>query len=185
MAHHNKRWRVNMDLTSQNKALVFVPSLFLLSSITIAIWSYACPCERTPGFLLLGEDQTGMIDDWGLANSVPLCQIQVSAGFRPHSINLNCMATPEGELFLSCSECEGKYWSKHVGTPERGKLRLEEKVYSVSIKREVDPIRLDSAWLARLNKLNTLRGQLSDSNSVQESPRPVDWWSFHVVSSGV
>jgi hypothetical protein len=174
-----------MDLTSQKKTLLFVSSLFLISSAIIAIWSYACPCERTPGFLLMGEAQSGKIEDWGFANSVPLCQIQVLAGFRPHSINLNCMSTPEGELFLSCSECDGKYWSKHVGDSERSKLRLEGKVYSVLIKREVDSVRLDAAWLARLNKLNIQRGLFSQSNPAEGNPRPLDWWSFHVVSRDV
>ncbi|MDA9901955.1 hypothetical protein N9D99_05525 [Gammaproteobacteria bacterium] len=174
-----------MDLTSQKKTLLFVLPLFLISSAIIAIWSYACPCERTPGFLLMGEAQSGKVEDWGFANSVPLCQIQVLAGLRPHSINLNCMSTPEGELFLSCSQCDGKYWSKHVGDPEMGKLRLGGKVYSVLIEREVDSVRLDAAWLARLSKLNTQRGVLSSSDLVEENPRPSDWWSFHVVSGDV
>ena len=173
-----------MDLTSKNKALLFVLPLLLLTS-AIIIWSHICPCERTPGFLLMGEAQSGKVEDWGFANSVPLCQIQILAGFRPHSINLNCMSTPEGELFLSCSECDGKYWSKHVGDPETGKLRLEGKVYSVLIEREVDSVRLDAAWLARLSKLNTQRGVLSSSDLVEENPRPSDWWSFHVVSGDV
>ena len=174
-----------MDFTFQKKTFLFVSSLFLVSSAMITIWSYACPCERIPGFLLMGEAQFGKVEDWGSANTVPLCQIQVWAGSRPHSINLNCMSTPEGELFLSCSACDGKYWSKHVGAPERGKLRLGGKVYSVLIEREVDSIRLDAAWLARLNKLNIQSGLLSTPNSGKENPRPLGWWSFHVVSRDV
>lgn len=173
-----------MDVTSQNKTLLFVLPLFLILSAIIT-WSYVCPCERTPGFFLMGEAQSGKVEDWGLVNSVPLCQIQVSAGLRPHSINLNCMATPEGELFLSCSECDGKYWSKHVGASEKGKLRLGEKVYPVLIEREVDSVRLDAAWLARLKKLGIQRELSSDSNPLKENPRPLDWWSFNVVSRDV
>ena len=174
-----------MNLVLENRILLFFSTFFVLFSAIIAIWSYACPCGRTPGFFLMGEAQSGKIEDWSLANSVPLCQIQVLAGFRPHSINLNCMATEKGELFLSCSECDGKYWSKHVGAPERGKLRLGEKIYLVLIERELDSARLDAAWLARLSKLNSQRGRSSDSNTLRENSRPSGWWSFHVVSRDV
>ena len=174
-----------MNFLLKNRIVLFFSTFFVLFGTIIAVWSYVCPCERTPGFLLIGEAQSGKIEDWGLANSVPLCQIQVLAGFGPHSINLNCMATEKGELFLSCSECDGKYWSKHVGSPERGKLRLEGKVYSVLIERELDSTRLDAAWLARLNKLNAQRGISIDSNTLSKNPRPPGWWSFHVVSSDV
>ena len=36
----------------------------------------------------------------------------------------NCMATPEGELFLSCSVCDRKYWAARVGKDEEAVLRL-------------------------------------------------------------
>ena len=71
-------------------------------------WFFTCPCDRTPGGYLLGTEAEEPISDWSFANNVELCQIQITAGLLPHSINLNCMATFTGELYLSCSLCDGK-----------------------------------------------------------------------------
>ena len=62
----------------------------------LTVWSYFCPCDRSPGFVLFGERVDEPIEDWGFANDIPLCQLQIWAGLRPHSINLNCMATADG-----------------------------------------------------------------------------------------
>lgn len=60
---------------------------------------------------MLGAAADEPISDWSFANNVELCHIQINAGLLPHSINLNCMATLTGELYLSCSQCDGKRWS--------------------------------------------------------------------------
>ena len=72
------------------------------------IFSSVCPCALIPGGMLFGESVETPISNWNstTANQENLCQLQIWAGIRPHSINLNCMATPEGELFLSCSVCD-------------------------------------------------------------------------------
>ena len=46
-------------------------------------WSITCPCERTPGGLLFGDQADEEISDWSFANDLSLCQIQVSAGLLP------------------------------------------------------------------------------------------------------
>ena len=63
-------------------------------------WFVMCPCDRTPGGYLLGAEAAEQVTDWSFANDVPLCQIQVSAGLLPHSLNLNCMSTSAGHLYL-------------------------------------------------------------------------------------
>ncbi|MFT6822335.1 MAG: hypothetical protein ACJA1Q_000118, partial [Pseudohongiellaceae bacterium] len=98
---------------------VFV--LLLTTAVGFTIFSSICPCTLTPGGLLFGERVDTPIGDWNTttANQENLCQLQIWAGVRPHSINLNCMATPEGELFLSCSVCDRKYWAARVGSDEQ------------------------------------------------------------------
>ena len=91
--------------------------------------------------------------DWSFVNDIPLCQIQIYAGVIPHAVNLNCMATPEGELFLSCSVCSTKSWASHVGQNEPGRLRLNGRVYPVVLNRVQDEAVLDRAWAARVKKL--------------------------------
>ena len=129
-----------------------------------------CPCDRTPGGYLLGEEISKAVDDWSFANDVALCQIEVKR-LLPHSVNLNCMSAG-GELFLSCAGCEGKTWSTAALNNPLGRIRLNDRVYPVRLTRLTDPARLDVAWRAREGKL----GRPTDR------PRQAGWWSFVVVS---
>ena len=149
------------------------------------VWTMTCPCDQTPGFVLLGETRDQPVSDWGFANDVALCQIQIGIAWRPHSVNLNCMATPEGDLFLSCSFGDNKHWCPRVGEDHPGRLRLNGVVYPVVLNRVMDQATLDRAWAARIRKL-----QQPEVQAVQpgggapplDAPRPDTWWSFSVVS---
>jgi hypothetical protein len=152
-------------------AIGILAGLLLALGIAFAIWTGVCPCERMPGAYLLGDEVTEPVEDWTFANQVPLCQIQVSTALLPHSINLNCMAS-EGELFLSCASCDGKYWSTAVLASSAARLRLGERVYPVTVSRVTDDATLDRAWAARAAKIG--RGA--------DQPRQDGWWSFRVAS---
>ena len=151
--------------------------LLVLAGLVVAgflTWFLYCPCERTSGGYLLGEEASEPVTDWSFANdmaAVRLCQIQVDAGLLPHSINLNCMAD-NGELYLSCSGCDGKRWSTAVLDNPQARLRAGSVVYPVTVTRVTDPETLDRAWVARAAKL----GRPTDTR------RQEGWWSFRVVS---
>ncbi len=144
-------------------------------------WTVTCPCERTPGGYLMGAAAEAPVADWSFANDVTLCQIQISAGLLPHSINLNCMATGAGDLYLSCSQCESKRWSNAAVGNGRARLRLDGTVYPVNVTRVMDAGELDRAWGARVTKLNTLTAPANPAPP-PGTPRPDHWWSFRVVS---
>ncbi len=143
-------------------------------------WSITCPCERTPGGLLFGDQIDDEISDWSFANDVSLCQIQIS-GLLPYSINLNCMATSSGDLYLSCSVCDTKRWAGIVVGNGRAKMRLDGTVYPVTATRVMDPDELDRAWAARVDKLQVHSSPINPAVPVG-TPRPDRWWSFRVVS---
>ena len=147
------------------------------------IFSSVCPCERTPGGFLFGERAEAPVSDWSFANDVPLCQLQIWAGIRPHAINLNCMSTPEGELYLSCSVCTSKYWAARVGEDESGVMRLNGVVYPVLVNRETDPEAMDRAWAARVQKLQVHGGAAANPVPDPNAERPDQWWTFRIVSS--
>ena len=130
---------------------------------------FYCPCERMPGGWLLGDEIADPVSNWSFANDVRLCQIQVNA-LVPHSVNLNCMSTG-GKLYLSCSSCEGKYWSTAAVNDSRARIRINDQVYPVKISRVLNPKILDEAWLARATKLGR-----------PTKPRAEGWWSFNLVS---
>ena len=152
-------------------------------------WTMSCPCEGTPGFVLLGDAHEEPVADWSFANDVSLCQIQIGIWMRPHSVNVNCMATPEGELFISCSVGANKYWCPRVGQDHSGRLRLDEVVYPVVLNREMDQATLDRVWAARIRKLQKPAVQARQPGGggqppPLDTPRPESWWSFRVVSRG-
>ena len=151
------------------------------------VWTMTCPCEATPGFVLLGDSHEDPVTDWSFANQVSLCQIQFSIWLRPHSLNVNCMATPDGDLFISCSGGARKYWCPRVGEDQPGRLRLDGVVYPVIFNREMGPATLDRVWTARMHKMQDPRvrerqpGGRGDLRPL-DTPRPDSWWSFRVVS---
>ncbi len=152
-------------------------------------WTMSCPCEGTPGFVLLGDAHEEPVDDWSFANDVSLCQIQIGIWMRPHSVNVNCMATPEGELFISCSVGVNKYWCPRVGQDHSGRLRLDGVVYPVVLNREMDQTTLDRVWASRIRKLQKPAVQARQPGGggqppPLDTPRPESWWSFRVVSRG-
>jgi len=156
---------------SSGRILILLLGVLSVGLVSTGIgYFFYCPCERTPGGWLLGDEITEPVPDWSFVNEVGLCQIQVSA-VLPHSINLNCMSA-NGQLYLSCSRCEGKYWSNAALENSLARIRVEDHVYPVNITRIKDPQVLDEAWLARGTKLGR-SGQ---------SPRPDHWWSFKIVS---
>ncbi|MGJ8688506.1 MAG: hypothetical protein ACSHXZ_03215 [Gammaproteobacteria bacterium] len=174
-----------VSLKPSNTGLVvggFLISFTVLAIAGFILYSSICPCERTPGGFLFGERVEAPVSDWAIANEQPLCQIQIWSGIRPHSINLNCMAASDGKLYLSCSDCESKYWANVVGEQAGGKLRLGMNVYPVSFERVEDPQELDRAWLARAMKLQSL-ANVSNPASTVATMRPEGWWSFNVTST--
>jgi hypothetical protein len=169
------------------KALkIFGASALLLVLVGGGYWAWTCPCEGVPGFVLRGELHDEPVTDWSFANEVDLCQIQIGVAWRPHSVNLNCMATPSGELFLSCSVGANKYWCPRVGPDHSGRLRLDGVVYPVVLSRVEDPSSMDAAWQARVRKLQ--RPDVQARQPPGSSPPPLDaerpghWWTFRVES---
>jgi len=178
MAILSHREEVTMNKTMNRiEGGIVATILLILAGMGVAAfltWFLYCPCERTSGGYLLGSEVSESVDDWSFTSDreiVPLCQIQVSTGLLPHSINLNCMAS-QGELYLSCASCDGKRWSTAVLEDPRARLRAGESVYQVTVTRVQDPMILDRAWIARAAKL----GRPTDT------PRQEGWWSFRVVS---
>ena len=159
----------------------------LVVAAGVTVWTVNCPCETTPGFILLGDTHDEPVADWTFANDVALCAIQIGIWGRPHSVNVNCMATPEGELFISCSVGDQKYWCPRVEQDHPGRLRLEGVVYPVVLNREMDPDNLDHVWATRIRKLQKPAVQARQPGGGGEpppldTPRPESWWTFRVES---
>lgn len=171
---------------SRSKSTLIIGSglaaLVLLAVVGFLVYSSVCPCDRTPGGFLFGDRVEAPVQDWNFANDIPLCQLQIYDGIRPHSINLNCMSTPAGELYLSCSVCTQKYWAGKVGPNETAVMRLNGTTYPVTLNRVQNPAEMDRAWQARVNKLQVHGGGPYNPTPDPDAERPGHWWTFHVES---
>lgn len=70
--------------SSTTKTLVLA-GLAKLALVVVAgggLWTVTCPCDTVPGFVLLGDTANDPVTNWGFANDVSLCQIQVSVPIR-------------------------------------------------------------------------------------------------------
>jgi len=160
-----------------------VLGLVILGGLVMgARWFFTCPCDTMPGAVLWGEVVEEPVSDWTFANNVELCQIQVQGTIFPQANNLNCMATPDGKLYLSCSNCEPKRWSRLARENPNGRIRLDGRVYPVTITHVTDPAEADRAWHARLVKLEN--STVLGAGTPVGTPRPPDaqWWTFRVES---
>ena len=170
-----------LDKALERPAISAPVVLVVVLAIGFYGWSATCPCDRMPGAVLFGAEHEEPVSDWTFANQVTLCQIQIRAGLLPHAINLNCFATESGDLYLSCSNCAGKRWSGFAVEDGMAWLRLDGTVYPVQLTRAMDADELDTAWVARLDKLHSLE-EPANPPAPLGSPRPDGWWSFRVVS---
>lgn len=175
--------RVLLDKALARPAISVAVAVLVVLLIGFYGWSATCPCDRTPGAYLFGDEHAESVSDWTFANRVTLCQIQIRTGLLPHSINLNCFATASGDLYLSCSNCDGKRWSGIAASDGWARLRLDGTVYPVQLTRVLEPQELDGAWSARLDKLHSLEAPANPPAPLG-TPRPDHWWSFRVVSRG-
>jgi len=169
--------------TPTSKVLLGLAALIVVLAGGVGVWTTTCPCNQTPGFMLLGDVQATPVTDWGFVNDIPLCQIQVYAGIMPHAVNLNCMATPDGQLYLSCGGCQGKFWGRNVEDNEHGRLRLNGRVYPVVFTRVTDEAELDRAWAARVKKLQVYGEEPYNPTPPPDAKRPAAWGTFHLRSA--
>ncbi len=169
--------------STSKKLWLGLAALLIVAAGGITVWAASCPCDQTPGLILRGDVEEAPVADWGFVNDIPLCQIQVSMGFIPLALNLNCMASPEGELFLSCGGCADKFWGQQVGENERGRLRLDGRVYPVVLNRVQDAATLDRAWAARVKKLQVHGEPPYNPAPPPDAPRPDGWGSFELRSA--
>lgn len=159
---------------SRGAVITIVLVVGLLAAIAgFLVWSYNCPCDRTPGGYLFGEESEEVITDWSFVNEVPLCQLQTSAFFIPYSINMNCSSLDK-ELFIGCMDCEGKRWGAALAAQGSARFRINDVVYPVAARRLMDTAEKDNAWVS-----SSIKARRTDN-----APRPPDniWWTFQLTS---
>ena len=139
--------------------------------IAVSYWAWSCPCDQTPGLYLRGMHASEKVTNWSFANQVPLCQLEVDTGLLPHALNLNCWSDTNGDLYLSCGNCEGKRWSTAAVANPQARVRVGQTVYPVTLTRILGDDALATVWQSRGVKLPNA-----------SDPRPAGWGVFRAAS---
>jgi hypothetical protein len=172
------------DARKRTKRIVITAALVVIVVGGVFAWTSICPCTKVRGFVLLGPMHNEPVKDWTFVNDVPLCQLQVSTSQGPYAINLNCMSTG-GELYVSCSNGQTKYWCKQVQPNAPGRLRLNGVVYPVVLNRVLDQAELERVWSARVKKLQVYGATQPFPVPAPDAKRPATWWTFHLRSANM
>jgi len=60
---------VTRSTTSTRKTLLGLSVLLIVLGGGVAVWTTTCPCNQTPGFMLLGDVQTTPVTDWSFVTT--------------------------------------------------------------------------------------------------------------------
>ena len=142
-------------------------SIFLTTAIACLGFG---PCGPIPGGALSGNEVDIAVADWSFANDVEHCLVEVRPE-SPRSMTVNCMSW-QSRLFVSCSSCAGKRWSKIALAEPMARVKVGEALFPVRLERVVDPKELDAVWRARSTKIG----------EDEPEPRPEGWWTFELES---
>ena len=121
----------------------------LLALMTPVLFGFGA-CGPIAGTSLTGGVRSELITDFQFVNDVESCIPHVN-GDDPHSVKINCWAVGK-QLFVGCSDCEGKTWSTLVGQDAMPRIRIDDMLYPVKISRMSDPSAIDRVWLYRWEK---------------------------------
>jgi hypothetical protein len=161
---------------------VAVLAMFVVLAGAMVAWTSLCPCSTLRGFILLGQVHKEPVTDWTFVNDVPLCQLQIPTSVGPYSLNLNCMATATGDLYVGCARAPERYWCQQVKKNHPGRLRANGKVYPVVLNRVLDPVVVEQAFRARVKKLQVYGEGTPFPRPKPDAKREETWWAFHANS---
>jgi hypothetical protein len=141
----------------------------VLALITPVLFGFG-PCGPIAGTSLTGEVKSDVIADFRFVDDVESCALEVN-GDDPHSVNINCWTVGK-QLFVGCSDCEGKTWSSLVAEDSMARVKIGETLYPVKVSRMSDPGAIDRIWRYRWEKYK--EGELEAV--------PDGFWIYHLGS---
>ena len=109
----------------------------LVAALAVAITCLGCqPQDVKPGLWLSGEAVEEPVGDWTFTDDIEEIFIQTKTWYLlPHSTTIWC-AEMRGELYIGSygeNEGEKKRWEKNVARNPDARLRIDGKLYDVTI----------------------------------------------------
>ena len=134
------------------------------------------PCTSGPRFLqiipggvLNGTKVDAPMTSWASVPEQGVCALETRPAF-PHSLTVFCFRNDD-KLYVGCRACADKVWSGYVAQDNRARIRIEDKIYPVSMNR-IEGDSLVSTWAE-------VRGS---AEGVPEMPAGL--WLYELTSRG-
>ena len=140
----------------------------------LIIASVACvgcqPKDVRPGLWLDGETVSETVDDWSFTHDVEEIFVQTKPWWLiPHSTTIWCIEVG-GELYIGSYGDSKKTWEKNVARDPDAKLRIDGKIYSVTLK-----LVTDDDQTAALDRAYNVKYDMEEVFG-DDLPR---WWFYH------
>lgn len=107
----------------------------IVALLGLGLLFMACqPKDTRPGFWLTGERSSETVQDWGFTGDVEEIFIETGTwyGVR-HSTTIWCVDL-DGILYIgSYYDDDVKYWEKNVARNPEARLRIEDRIYDVTV----------------------------------------------------
>ena len=123
----------------QNTVLeVHIPIEIRRSLVLLAISVLAMGCEPKdvrPGFWLGGEDVSSRVEDWQFTDQIDEVFIQTRSWYgMPHSTTIWCAHVAD-ELYIGSYGEDKKRWEINVLRDNRARVRINGKIYDVTVTK--------------------------------------------------
>jgi hypothetical protein len=117
---------------------VHIPIEIRRSLVLLAISVLVVGCEPKdvrPGFWLGGEAVSSRVEDWQFTDQIDEVFIQTRSWYGiPHSTTIWC-ARVANELYIGSYGKDKKYWEINILRDNRARIRINGKIYDVTVTK--------------------------------------------------
>jgi hypothetical protein len=114
-------------------------SRFLAAAACAALLGCLGPSDRTPGLRLRGEVVESVPADWSFTKKVREIELEAHTAFLlRHSVTIWC-GDLDGALYVGARAPETKRWTRLVGRDPDVRLRIDGRIYEVTLSAVEDP----------------------------------------------
>jgi len=135
----------------------------------------ACqPRDERAGLWLTGEAAAEPVEDWSFTEGIDEIFIETRPWYGlPHSTTIWCVEL-DGRLYVGSYGPEKKAWEKAIAYDPEARLRIEGRLYNVSLVPVTDP--------AMVRRLTARYNEKYDMQEVFGEEVP-EWWYYRVEPS--
>ena len=138
---------------------------------TLLLTASCQPRDESPGTWLQGEAVSSLVTDWQFTDNIEEIFIETTPWYGiAHSTTIWCVQF-QGRLYVGSYGTDKKFWEQNIESNPAAKLRIDGKIYNVSISL------LKDAELTR--KIDKAYNEKYDMEEVFGEDVP-QWWFYRI-----